>query len=77
MLARARRQGDVRVHNAIRALFPGQVYDLPADVVAATDWLEPVTKAVAPADDKAERPASNKAVTAPQRTKRAQGRETR
>ena len=77
MLARARIQGDVRVHDALRALFPGQVYDLPEEVVAANDWLEPVTKAVYPTEDKAIRPSSDKAVTAPPRMKRAQGRGSR
>ncbi|MEK9735904.1 MAG: hypothetical protein VW239_01110 [Candidatus Nanopelagicales bacterium] len=47
-----------------RALFPGQVYDLPRDVVEGVAWLEPVeAKAIhnAPMD---------KAVRGPERTKR-------
>lgn len=39
MLVRAPRQGDVEVNGVKKALFEGQVYDLPPDLVAATGWL--------------------------------------
>lgn len=50
MLARATRQGDVPVPGKIgrhgqRALFPGQVYDLPEEVIEEADWLVPLPPA--------------------------------
>lgn len=42
MRARATRQGDVWLGRQPKALFPGQVYDLPDEVVKEADWLEPV-----------------------------------
>lgn len=42
MLVRATREGDVRVDGRVKALFRGQTYDLPRDVVEANGWLEPV-----------------------------------
>lgn len=39
MLAKATRQGDVEVDGVTKALFEGQVYDLPDSVVAETGWL--------------------------------------
>ena len=60
MKVRALRHGDV----GARALFEGQIYDVPDDLVAAhKDWLVPLIeeKAVeAPPRDKAVRPRSNK-----------------
>jgi len=40
----AARQGDIRIPGepVARALFPGQVYELPEEVAAEHDWLEPV-----------------------------------
>jgi hypothetical protein len=32
------------VSGVLRALFPGQMYDLPVEVVKGNDWLEPVEK---------------------------------
>lgn len=60
MQVRALRHGDL----GTRALFEGQVYDVPDDLAAANkDWLAPLVEAKAveaPARDKAVRPKSNK-----------------
>ena len=39
MRVRATRQGDVVVDGAVKALFEGQVYDLPENVATDTGWL--------------------------------------
>lgn len=44
MLVRATRQGDVSMHGVMKALFPGQVYDLPEEAISGQDWLEPVDR---------------------------------
>lgn len=62
MLVRATRQGDVEVAGAVQALFPGQLYDLPDEIVRSCDWLEAVSKAVS-------EPPQDKAVAGPARTK--------
>jgi hypothetical protein len=65
MKARALRHGDVQIDGAVRALFDGQIYDLPDALVKEHDWLEAVeeTRAKAvegPPQDKAVRPQRNK-----------------
>ena len=66
MKVRALRQGDVEIDGVLKALFEGQVYDLPESLAA--DWLEvlpeePEAKAVeSPPRDKAVRPQRNKAL---------------
>lgn len=62
MKVRALRQGDVEIDGVLKALFAGQVYDLP-DALAA-DWLEilPDGKALEPVQDKAVRPQRNKSL---------------
>lgn len=63
MRVRALRQGDVEVNGTVKALFQGQIYDLPEQLVSGVDWLEPVVKAVeGPPSDKAVRPQRNKGV---------------
>lgn len=68
MQVRATREGDVRVGGQVKALFTGQIYDLPADVVEANDWLRPV-EAKAPGG-----PSYDKAVDGPTRSKRGGNR---
>jgi hypothetical protein len=69
----ATRMGDVALPGGtVKAVFPGQEYDLPDDAAlpGITDgWLK---KAEAPASDKAEEPVSDKAVRAPRGNKREQ-----
>ena len=67
----ATRLGDVELPGGtVKAVFPGQVYDIPdeAALPGLTDgWLK---KAEEPVEDKAEEPASDKAVRAPRGTRR-------
>ena len=64
MRVRATREGDVRVGGHVKALFRGQFYDLPEDVVNANDWLEPAEQ-----EKSLGGPPSNKAIGGPPRVK--------
>lgn len=68
MRVRAVRHGDVRIpgNTGIRAVFAGQEYDLPEDVVREHDWLVPV-KAMEPVLDKMEELESDKSLNGPVR----------
>lgn len=61
----ASRQGDVELPGGtVKAVFPGQVYDLP-DEVAAAGIGSGLLKAAEPVEDKAQRPVSDKAIQGP------------
>lgn len=69
MRVRATKQGDVRVHGRVRALFAGQVYELPDDVVRGHAWLVPVETESKAVDG----PPRDKAISGPMNTKGSRG----
>ena len=69
MWVRATRSGDVRIGRTAKALFSGQIYDIPDEIVERTPWLIPVTteaKAITG-------PPSTKAVGGPENVKAPRG----
>lgn len=58
----AKKQGDVMLPGGtVKAVFPGQTYELPDD----TDLADLFEKAERPVEDKAVRPAEDKATPSP------------